>query len=149
MLAFTMTLSREIAPSLAARSLEFEPGDIAACVTAWRSTAGREPARVMHVENGAGIVAMFAPIGCWDELGTARDFDLVYPARTSMLSAVRLSEPWHALPISDFLVHIYDASRSAPPEEVIRVMVGCIEALAGGLPERLIATSLVPRDPRA
>jgi hypothetical protein len=130
-------------------SIEFESSDVAECIELWRSTAGSRPASVLHVENGAGVVAMFPPVASWDDLGPARDFDLVYPARSAATAALKLPAPWRALALSDFLVHIFDASRSASPEDTIRTTIEAIAALGGGLPQRLRAKAFVPGEVRA
>jgi hypothetical protein len=130
-------------------SIEFEPRDVAECVELWHSTAAGRPGCVLHVENGNGVVAMFPPVTSWDDLGSARDFDLVYPVRAAAAATLKLPPPWRAFPLSDFLCHIFDASRSASPEDTIRTTIECIEALGGGLPQRLRARAFVPGDARA
>jgi hypothetical protein len=130
-------------------SIEFEPCDVTDCLELWQSTAGSRPASVLQIENGAGVVAMFPPVASWDDLGPARDFDLVYPARTAATAALKLPAPWRAFAVSDFLCHIFDASRSASPEDTIRTTIGCIAALGGGLPQRLRAKAFVPGDVHA
>jgi hypothetical protein len=124
--------------------IEFEPRDVAECIGLWHSIAGSRPAHVLHLENGSGIVAMFPPVASWEDLGPARDFDLVFPAGTPAVAALKLAPPWRALPLSDFLCHIFDASRTASPEETIRTTIDCMEALGGGLPPRLRARTFVP-----
>jgi hypothetical protein len=130
-------------------SIEFEPSDLAECIRLWESTAGSRPASVLHVENGTGVVAMFPPVASWDDLGPARDFDLVYPMRSAAAAALKLPAPWRALALSDFLCHVFDSSRSASPEETIRTTIDAIAALGGGLPQRLRAKAFVPRDVHA
>jgi len=130
-------------------SIEFEPSDVTECIELWQSTAGSRPASVLHVENGTGVVAMFPPVASWEDLGSARDFDLVYPARSAATVALKLPSPWRAFAVSDFLVHIFDASRSASPEDTIRASIGAIAALGGGLPQRLRAKAFVPGDVHA
>jgi hypothetical protein len=120
--------------------IEFEVRDVGKVVAMWQSTAGSRPASVLHVESGAGVVAIFPPVASW-ETGPPQDFDLVHPVRSAAHVALNLRDPWRALSLSDFLCHVFDASHSASPEETLRVTVGCIEALTGGTPQRLRATT--------
>jgi hypothetical protein len=120
--------------------IEFEVRDVAEVVELWRSTAGARPAPVLRVEGGSGVVAIFPPVASW-ETGPPQDFDLVHPLRAAAHVALNLRAPWRALSISDFLCHVFDTSHSASPEETLRVTVACIEALAGGEPQRLRATA--------
>jgi hypothetical protein len=117
--------------------IEFEARDLARVVELWQATAGTS---VLQVEDGAGVVAIFPPFASW-EAGPPQDFDLVHPVRAAAHVALKLSAPWRALSISDFLCHVFDTSHSATPEETLGVTVRCIEALSGGLPQRLRATS--------
>jgi hypothetical protein len=121
-------------------AIEFESRDLGEVVALWQSTAGSRPPSVLRVENGAGVIAMFPPVGSW-EAGPPRDFDLIFPVRVAVRALLDLPAPWRALALSDFLCHVFDASHSASPEETIRVTVRCIEALGGGLPARLRATT--------
>jgi hypothetical protein len=121
-------------------AVEFESRDLAEVIALWQSTAGSRPASVLSVENGAGVVATFPPVTSW-ETGPPCDFDLIYPVRVAARALLDLPAPWRALSLSDFLCHVFDASHSASPEETIRVTVRCIEALGGGLPERLRAST--------
>jgi len=129
-------------------AIEFELRDLAEVIELWQSTAGSRPASVLRVENGAGVFAMFPPVASWDS-GPPRDFDIVHPVRVAARALLDLPAPWRALSLSDFLCHVFDASHSASPEETIRVTVRCIEALGGGLPARLRATTRRLGDMRA
>lgn len=129
-------------------AVEFESRDLAEVIALWQSTAGRRPASVLRVENGAGVIAMFPPVASW-EVGPPRDFDLIHPVRIAARALLALPAPWRALSLSDFLCHVFDASHSASPEETIRMTVRCIDALGGGLPARLRASTGRLGEPRA
>jgi hypothetical protein len=135
----------EASPVEVGATIEFDATDIAQCVALWRATAGNVPPLAMHLESETGVVAMFAPIRSWDDLGTSRDFDLVYPPRAAAFALLNVVAPWRTLPISDFLSHVYDASRTASPDEVIRVAIECIQAIAMSPSRRLRAKAVAPR----